>query len=85
MRILVVGTGSIGRRHIRNLISMGMDDIAGCENHPKRSEQVKKESFKLRFGLMAKNFGIDFHAIIKGRKYRKKLARALEEKGLPAQ
>jgi ferredoxin len=48
-------------------------------------EQVKKESFKLRFGLMAKNFGIDFHAIIKGRKYRKKLAKSLEEKGLPAQ
>jgi len=48
-------------------------------------EQVKKESFKLRFGLMAKNFGIDFHAIFKGRKYRKKLARVLEEKGLPPQ
>ena len=48
-------------------------------------EQVKKESFKLRFGLMAKNFGIDFHAIFKGRQYRKKLAMALEEKGLPPQ
>ena len=48
-------------------------------------EQVKKESFKLRFGLMVKNFGIDFHAIFKGRKYRKKLARVLEERGLPPQ
>jgi hypothetical protein len=48
-------------------------------------EQVKKESLKLRLELMLKNVGIDFHTIFKGRDYRKKLAKALAERGLPPQ
>ncbi|MHC4274368.1 MAG: 4Fe-4S binding protein [Planctomycetota bacterium] len=47
--------------------------------------QVEKESVKGRARLFFKNFGIDWHTVIKGRQYRKKLARALAENGLPPQ
>jgi predicted dehydrogenase len=33
MRILVVGCGSIGQRHIHNLIRIGGNDIAVCDSN----------------------------------------------------
>jgi hypothetical protein len=45
-------------------------------------KQMKKESLKLRMGLIFKNVGLDWHTVIKGRQYRKKLSKALSEKGL---
>ncbi len=48
-------------------------------------KQVEKESFKLRFKLATAAIGIDFHTIFKGRQYRKKLNKALAEKGLSPQ
>ncbi len=42
MDILVVGTGSIGRRHIGNLISIGQRDITAVDKDPKSLDEVKK-------------------------------------------
>ena len=56
------------------------------KKHPfEIKEQVRKESRRLRLELIFKNLGIDWHTVIKGRQYRKKLAKALREKGLPPQ
>ena len=46
MRFLVVGCGSIGERHIRNLKSLGFEDISVCDL---RSEQLVKieEKYKI--------------------------------------
>jgi predicted dehydrogenase len=44
MRIAVVGCGSIGRRHIRNLIVLGVQDIIGCDADPERLSIVRAEN-----------------------------------------
>ncbi len=36
MKVLVAGSGSIGRRHMRNLRSLGVNDIAACDPDPER-------------------------------------------------
>jgi predicted dehydrogenase len=36
MKILVAGSGSIGRRHMRNLLSLDVGEIAACDPDPKR-------------------------------------------------
>jgi len=41
MHFLVVGCGSIGQRHIRNLIALG-NKVCGCEKDLLRARQVKK-------------------------------------------
>lgn len=41
MHFLVVGCGSIGQRHIRNLIALGYK-VCGCEKDLLRARQVKK-------------------------------------------
>lgn len=40
---LVVGAGSIGRRHISNLKKLGLSKLAACDPHPERLEYVAKE------------------------------------------
>lgn len=35
-RVLVLGAGSIGRRHMRNLRALGIQDIAACDPDPTR-------------------------------------------------
>ena len=45
-RFLVIGCGSIGKRHIRNLISLGIDgvnDIIAFDLDPARREEVEKK------------------------------------------
>jgi len=46
MRIAVVGCGSIGRRHIRNLIVLGVQnkDIIGCDADPERLSIARAEN-----------------------------------------
>ncbi|HOW28611.1 MAG TPA: Gfo/Idh/MocA family oxidoreductase [Elusimicrobiota bacterium] len=46
MKILVVGCGSIGKRHIGNFKSLGVDDIHAVETREDRRQEVKS-----RFGL----------------------------------
>ncbi|HEY4348155.1 MAG TPA: Gfo/Idh/MocA family oxidoreductase [Gaiellaceae bacterium] len=43
MRILVVGAGSIGRRHLRNLRALGLGPVAVCEPDDERREAVPDE------------------------------------------
>jgi predicted dehydrogenase len=40
---LIVGAGSIGRRHISNLKKLGLSKLAACDPHPERLEYVAKE------------------------------------------
>ncbi|MBI4843590.1 MAG: Gfo/Idh/MocA family oxidoreductase [Nitrospirae bacterium] len=43
MKLLVVGCGSIGKRHIRNLISMKAGSVTGCDADAEKLEYVKNE------------------------------------------
>lgn len=43
MKILVVGCGSIGKRHIRNLISINAGEIIACDTNEQKLDVVKKE------------------------------------------
>ena len=43
MKFVVVGCGSIGRRHIRNLCSLGVDEIVACDTDAERLAYVKNE------------------------------------------
>ena len=38
MKFLILGCGSIGKRHIRNLLSIGVKDIIACDLDEKRLE-----------------------------------------------
>ncbi|MGC2818707.1 MAG: Gfo/Idh/MocA family oxidoreductase, partial [Candidatus Sulfotelmatobacter sp.] len=40
---LIVGAGSIGRRHISNLRKLGLSKLAACDPHPERLEYVANE------------------------------------------
>lgn len=42
-RVLVVGSGSIGRRHLRNLHALGIRCLAGCDPDPDRLSPMVKE------------------------------------------
>jgi predicted dehydrogenase len=41
--VLVVGAGSIGRRHLGNLRKLGLNRLAACDPHPDRLEYVASE------------------------------------------
>lgn len=43
MRIIVLGCGSIGKRHIRNLLSIGAGDVVVCDVDEKKLDAVQKE------------------------------------------
>jgi predicted dehydrogenase len=43
MKILVVGLGSMGRRRLRNLRVLGVEDVSAFEPHPERRQQVADE------------------------------------------
>lgn len=42
-RLLVVGYGSIGRRHVQNLRTLGVSDILVCEPDPERRRRAERE------------------------------------------
>ncbi|MBI4833603.1 MAG: Gfo/Idh/MocA family oxidoreductase [Planctomycetes bacterium] len=43
MKILVVGCGSIGERHIRNLKALGVDEIIACDTDKARLNSIKQK------------------------------------------
>jgi len=43
MKILVVGCGSIGERHIRNLTMLSVDKIIACDTNPERLALIKEK------------------------------------------
>ena len=48
MKILIVGVGSIGKRHLGILMDMGMKDIVVCDNQKTRLEEVQNVYPELR-------------------------------------
>ncbi len=56
MRFLVVGCGSIGQRHIRNLKRLG-HDVSGCERDPLRIRQVGRKYSIPVFGSLKDALG----------------------------
>jgi siroheme synthase (precorrin-2 oxidase/ferrochelatase) len=47
MKVVVVGYGSIGKRHVRNLISLGVKDIVLCRSSANGNELNLKEVSEL--------------------------------------
>src|SRR3989344_2131583 len=43
MRIIVVGCGSIGSRHLKNLKTLGVKELIAVDANPKRLEDLKRE------------------------------------------
>ena len=43
MKILVVGCGSIGKRHLKNLKSLKIGELAGVETDVERRETIGRE------------------------------------------
>ena len=43
MKLLVVGLGSIGRRHLRNLTAMGVGDVWGCDPDGQARDAARAE------------------------------------------
>jgi predicted dehydrogenase len=43
MKFLIVGLGSIGERHLKNLFKIGQRDVIGVEINKKRKEYIKNE------------------------------------------
>lgn len=63
--ILIIGGGSIGKRHARNLLALGEKDITIVELKPERGEEIKKElgveiASSLEVALQEKHFDIAF-------------------------
>jgi predicted dehydrogenase len=48
MKILIVGVGSIGKRHLNNLIETGRQDICICDNQRSRIDEVLEKYPALR-------------------------------------
>lgn len=52
MKILVLGSGSIGRRHIRNLLTINIGEVSVCDISNEKLQATKKEfGIKTYFGL----------------------------------
>jgi len=62
IKVLVVGCGSIGRRHIRNLSSMGIRDFVLCDT---REESLRRASEGLEKAVLTTKFS---DALLKGAK-----------------
>lgn len=43
MKVLVVGCGSIGERHIRNLMGLHVDEVAACDTDENRLSTIRDE------------------------------------------
>ena len=54
MTVLVVGCGSIGRRHIGNLRSLGVHHISVCETDPDRLSQAESQFAVSGYGNLEK-------------------------------
>jgi len=52
MKVLVIGCGSIGQRHIRNLLKVGSVEILAFDFDKKRCQQVRRLSPKIKASLI---------------------------------
>ena len=61
MKILIVGCGSIGKRHLRNLLTIGFnhDDISCVETRDDRIAEVKDYGIKNVHTSLENALGVD--------------------------
>ena len=64
IKLLIVGAGSIGKRHIRNALKIGLskENIIVVDTRKDRLEEVKKLGIKLFFNDFDKAIKEDFDA-----------------------
>tara|TARA_Y100000310_G_scaffold339809_1_gene433648 strand:+ start:633 stop:1652 length:1020 start_codon:yes stop_codon:yes gene_type:complete len=48
MKILIIGAGSIGQRHLTNLLSIGFDQLYICDNNIKKLNELKIKFPKIK-------------------------------------
>lgn len=53
MEFLVIGCGSIGQRHLRNLRCLGIENLVAFDTLPERREQVRKSLGVSTFGSLS--------------------------------
>jgi len=53
MKIVIVGLGSIGRRHLRNLLALGERDIVLCRTHRSTLPEDELKDFRVETDLRA--------------------------------
>jgi len=63
-KILVIGCGSIGERHIRNLKSLTAAEIVACDMDKQRLEHVKEKYHLKAFGDYRQALGEDVDAVL---------------------
>src|SRR5688572_10425351 len=83
IRVLVVGLGSIGRRHVENLRTLGVSDFVAVRSHLGRSDSRPygiREVASLDEGLSAKP---DFAVISTPTRFHVETARYLAAAGCP--
>ncbi|MBI5892628.1 MAG: Gfo/Idh/MocA family oxidoreductase [Deltaproteobacteria bacterium] len=60
-RFIIIGCGSIGQRHLKNLLALGVRDFILCDTSAERLEKIKKE-------FSIENIYIDYKKAIKENK-----------------
>jgi len=58
VRFLVIGCGSIGKRHIENLRKLGMQDIIAFDVQSSRREEVRERFWCFSCKFLSKGVGI---------------------------
>lgn len=53
MRIAVIGCGSIGRRHVGNLVALGVQGIIACDTDPQRLSSITADYGVVGFSTVA--------------------------------
>lgn len=64
MRILVIGSGSIGERHIKNLKSLGVSGISACDRDKERAKYIKDKYEVKTFRDYEEAFNEDIDAVL---------------------
>jgi predicted dehydrogenase len=52
-RVLVIGTGSIGQRHLRNLRALGIDELAACDPDLSRIKTIRQDLDVITFETLS--------------------------------
>ncbi len=66
MRIAVVGCGSIGRRHVGNLVALGVQGIIACDTDPQRLSSITTDYGVVGFATVAEVLSAKPDAVVIG-------------------
>jgi predicted dehydrogenase len=64
MKVLIIGSGSIGARHLRNLRSLGVDALAVVDPDPQRRELARREGARELFHDVAAGLDWRPHVVL---------------------